>query len=63
MTATCHIIFCMIVRVMPKISSQNFMKNVPNLSQEIEKNTENVPPCPPKKPKLKIAPSKGQYPP
>ena len=40
-----------------------FHENIPNLSQEIEKNTENkLPPPPPKKTKLKIAPSKGQPP-
>ena len=43
MEATCHINFCVIVRVIPRISLQNFMKNIPNLSQEIEKNTEILP--------------------
>ena len=38
-----------------------FHENIPNFSQEIGKNTENVPP-PPKKTKLKIAPSKGKPP-
>ena len=54
MKATCHIIFCAIVRVISRISSQNFMKNIQNLSQEIEKCA-----LPPKK--LKMATSKGQY--
>ena len=55
MKATCHIIFCVIVRVIPRISLQNFMKNIPKLSQEIEKCA-----LPPQK-KLKIAPNKVQY--
>ena len=37
-------------------------ENILNLSEEIEKNTENMPHLPPKKAKLKIAPSKWQYP-
>ena len=60
MNVTCHIIFCMIARVIPRISLQNFMKTYRNF---LTKNTENVRPSPPKKKekKLEIAPSKGQY--
>ena len=57
MKTTCHINFCWIVRVIPRISLQN----LPNLSQEIEKNTENVMPFPLPYKKLEIASSiKGQ---
>ena len=37
------------------------MKNMPNLSQEIEKNTENVTPYPLPTKNIKIVPSKGKY--
>ena len=42
--------FLWIVRVIPRIPK--FHENIPNLSQEIEKNTENVP-CPPPPPPQK----------
>ena len=58
MNVTCHIIFCMIARVIPRISLQNFMKTYRNF---LTKTTENVRPSPPKKTKLEIAPSKRQY--
>ena len=41
------------------------VENIPNLSQEIHKNTENVPSTPPSRPPqktLKISPRKGKYP-
>ena len=61
MKATCHSNFCVIVRVIPRISLQNFMKNMPKHAK-IEKNTENGIPSPLPYKKLKITPSKGQYP-
>ena len=51
MNATCYIIFCVIVKVIPRISLQNFMKSKSHLSQEIEKNTEDVLPPSPQKTK------------
>ena len=57
MTATCHIILCVIVRVIPRISSQNFIKKH---TKPFSGNKDMYPPLPKK---LKIAPNKGHYPP
>ena len=53
MNVTCHIIFCMIARVIPRISLQNFMKTYRNF---LTKTTENVRPSPPKKNKTRNSP-------
>ena len=61
MKATCHIIFSVIFRVIPKISLQNFIETCGNF---LKKYRQILKMClsPPKKlkPKLKIVPGKGQ---
>ena len=63
--ATCNNDFCVIAKVISRLSLQNFMKNIPNFSEEIEKNTKNVPPNPlsppPKNKTQNSPPGKRQY--
>ena len=57
MKATCHIIFCVIVRVIPIISFAKFHEKH---TKPFSRNREMCPIPPPEK--LKIVASKGQYP-